>query len=67
MAKNTMPMMPSSGGGVGKKLIGVLLGLAVLTLIVKQPNTAAELATGLFTTLGGAVDSVSTFLTAVLR
>lgn len=66
MAKNTMPMMPTAGGGAGKKLLGVLLGLAVLTLIVKQPHTAADLATGLVATAGGAIDSMTTFLTAML-
>lgn len=66
MAKTQFPMMPKAGGGVLAKLVGVVLVLAVLTLVVKQPTEAAALAKGIAAGFGTAAEGVATFLQGVL-
>ena len=65
MAKQQFPMM-KSGGGALSKLVGVLLMLAVLTLVVKHPAESAHWFSGALSTLGTAVEGLATFLQQVL-
>jgi hypothetical protein len=44
MARNMQPM--KSGGGLMSKLVGLLIGLAVLMLVIKYPGDAAGWVTG---------------------
>ncbi|MCA1194899.1 hypothetical protein [Saccharopolyspora sp. 6V] len=66
MAKQTFPMPGSNGGGVLPKVLGALMALAVLTLVVKDPVNAANLATQLARFLGSVVTGMATFLQNVL-
>lgn len=65
MSKSQFPM-PKTGGGFLPKLVGALLGLAILALVVKQPVEAAQLASGIGGALGAAVENTATFLQHVL-
>jgi hypothetical protein len=64
MPKNVFPM--ETGGGVLRKVAGVLVALAVLALVVKHPNDAATWVSSVFRMLGGMVDGISEFLREVL-
>lgn len=44
MAKNMLPM--KTGSGIMSKLIGLLVGLAILMLVIKYPSDAASWVTG---------------------
>lgn len=44
MSRNMMPM--KTGSGIMSKLIGILIGLAVLMLVIKYPGDAASWVTG---------------------
>lgn len=61
MAKNSFPAMKTSSG-VLSKLVGVLVVVAVLTFMVKNPTAAAHLVTEALTFLGNAVASLVTIL-----
>ncbi|MEV0698623.1 hypothetical protein AB0I53_12000 [Saccharopolyspora sp. NPDC050389] len=66
MAKTQFPMMPKAGGGVLAKLVGVVLVLAVLTMVVKQPAEAAVLVKGIAAGFGAAAEGAAAFLQGVL-
>lgn len=66
MAKQTFPMPGQSSGGVLPKLLGTLMTLAVVTLVVKDPVGAANLAGQLAGFLGTVVTGLATFLQNVL-
>lgn len=64
MARNAFS--PTTGSGAGSKLLGLLILLAVLTIVVKDPVGAAQMARGLARLAGGAIDGISIFLRAVV-
>lgn len=61
MAKNNM-FPTRTGGGVLGKVIWLLIGLAVLMLIVRNPVDAAGWASGVFHLAGEAVNGIAAFL-----
>ncbi|MFI5585219.1 hypothetical protein ACIA5G_09320 [Amycolatopsis sp. NPDC051758] len=61
MAKSNFPVM-KSGGGMLWKVVGLLLGLAVIVLVVKHPADSARWVSGLFGGGVDVVDGVATFL-----
>lgn len=63
MARNALPM--KTGGALGK-MIGLLVGCAVLALVVKHPSDAATWVTSALHGLGSVIDGISAFLRAVL-
>lgn len=67
MAKNSLPMLPKTGGGALSKLLWSLVGVALLVLVVKYPNDAAAFAQGAFGLLGGAVEGLVTFFRGVMQ
>lgn len=64
MAKNQIPM-PTGGSKIMPKLVGTALGLGMLVLIVKDPNAAATLVTGVASTIGTVVSGLAAFLHAL--
>lgn len=60
MAKNQMPMMPKMGGGKFKPLAGLFF-LAFLVLVLKAPAEAAQITTGAWDAVGGAVENFMAF------
>lgn len=67
MAKSQNPFEFKTGGGLFKKVVGVLIGLAVLCLVVKSPTDAAAFVTGVFHLVGQVVDGISAFLGQVTK
>ncbi|GAA4891011.1 hypothetical protein [Saccharopolyspora cebuensis] len=65
MPKNTFPMM-KTGGGAGKKLLGMAAVLAVLVLVVNNPVAAAGWTKQAFALLGQFVNALATFFGGVL-
>lgn len=65
MGKTQFPM-PKVGSGLLPKVVGGLIGLAILTLVVKSPEEAAVLAKGIAAMFGAAAEGVATFLQRVL-
>lgn len=61
VAKNSFPMM-KTGGGVLSKLVWMLIVVAMLTFMVKNPTEAAHLVTEALTFLGNAVASLVSIL-----
>lgn len=61
MAKSMVPM-PSGGGGVLSKVIGILIALAVVAVVVKHPSDSAGWVQGLFDLGGDAVDGIASFI-----
>lgn len=59
MSKN--PFNIKTGGGVLKKVIVVLVALAVLALVIKHPHDAAGMVNTATDKGGGLVDSVAEF------
>jgi hypothetical protein len=51
-----------TGGGVLGKVVWLLIGLAVLTLIIRYPSEAAGWVSGGFHLAGGAVSGIAAFL-----
>lgn len=64
MAKSPI-QMPAAGGGFMKKAVGTVVLLAILWMIIDDPISSADTAEGILGGLGGAVDSVKTFITEV--
>jgi hypothetical protein len=56
-------MLPSikSGGGVLKKVVGVVVVLAILALVVNHPHDAAGMVNSATEQGGGVIDSVVEF------
>lgn len=67
MAKSQNPFEFKTGGGLLKKVMGVLIGLAVLCLVVKSPAEAAAFVTGVFRLIGQVIDGISAFLGQVTK
>jgi hypothetical protein len=64
MAKQTFPGIKTSGGLL-RKVVGVLVMLAVLAFIVKRPSDAADWLKAMIDGGEGVVDSVATFFQQV--
>lgn len=62
MAKTQAPFAVASGGGLFRKLVTAVFGLAVLWLVVKFPADAASWVTHVGHVAVMVIDSVGTFL-----
>ncbi|MFI0470924.1 hypothetical protein ACH347_43270 [Saccharopolyspora sp. 5N102] len=62
MSKKSMMPFPVSGGGAAKKVLGLLVLVAVVVLVVKRPAESAQWAKDAWSVAMSAVDSVATFL-----
>ncbi|MGI8310474.1 hypothetical protein [Saccharopolyspora hattusasensis] len=67
MAKNSLPMLPKTGGGALSKVVWSLVGVALFVLVVKYPNDAAVFAKGAFGLLGGVVEGLVAFFRQIGR
>lgn len=65
MGKSAMPMM-KSGGGVGKKLLGMAVALALLVVVIQHPIEAAQWAKNAAALIGQLADSLGLFIGEVL-
>lgn len=65
MAKSMLPTM-KTGGGAGKKLLGVVVLLAVVVLVVRNPVEAATWAKQGAALVGNFADALGVFFGAVL-
>lgn len=63
MAKN--PFGIKTGGGIVKKIVGVVIVLAVLALVIKHPHDAAGMVNTAKDNGGGINDSVVEFFRAL--
>ncbi|WP_103338769.1 hypothetical protein [Amycolatopsis sp. CA-126428] len=59
MSKN--PFGIKTGGGIVKKIVGVVIVLAALALVVKHPHDAAGMVNTAKDNGGGIIDSVTQF------
>ncbi|QYN23134.1 hypothetical protein [Amycolatopsis sp. DSM 110486] len=59
MAKN--PFSLKTGGGILKKVAGVVIVLAALALVINHPHDAAGMVTSATDKGGGIIDSVAKF------
>ncbi|WP_103347968.1 hypothetical protein [Amycolatopsis sp. CA-128772] len=59
MSKN--PFGIKTGGGIVKKIVGVVIVLAVLALVIKHPHDAAGMVNTAKDNGGGIIDSVAQF------
>ena len=58
--KNTLPTI-TSGGGVGKKILGGLIAAALLMLVVRNPADAAEWAKNALHAVLAVIDGLASF------
>lgn len=65
MSKKQMPIAMPTGGGLGKKVVGILVFLALAVIIVKHPTEAASWATGLISLAEATVEGIVTFIRQV--
>ncbi len=65
MARNAIPGL-KTGGGILSKLIGTVVVLAILVMVVKHPNDAANFAKTLFGGLEAVIDGVVGFFRALI-
>lgn len=63
MARNTV--LPTAGGKVLPKLIATAVAVALLAIVIKSPTEAAAGAKAVLHWLGGAIDSITTFIRQV--
>ena len=64
MAMSQFPMM-KTGGGLLSKVVGWLVGLALLTMVVKHPAESAQGFTAAFGALSSVIDSLAAFFSNV--
>lgn len=64
MAKSSFPMPGKSGGGF-KKLVALLVFVALVVLVVKDPLGVAAMTRGAAHNVGAVVDGFTTFVHAV--
>ena len=58
-------MMPMTTGGAGSRVVGVLVALALLTLIIRDPVGAAQTVRTLLGWAGDVIDGLATFAAAL--
>ena len=58
-------MMPMTAGSAGSRVVGVLVTLALLTLVIRDPIGAAHTVRTLLVWAGHVIDGLATFASAL--
>jgi hypothetical protein len=61
MAQKTNMIPMASGGGLGRRVLGVLIALAILGMVIHDPAGSAETVVGIVQWVGNVIDALSTF------
>jgi hypothetical protein len=62
MAKRGTQVPMPIGGGLGRKVIGLAVVIALLVIVIKHPSGAAAVATGAAKFLGGVIEGLWSFV-----
>ena len=61
MAKKGTQLPMPTGGGLGRKVVGLAVVIALLVIVVKHPAEAAAAATGIAGFAGSVIDALWSF------
>ncbi|WP_435582092.1 hypothetical protein [Amycolatopsis thermoflava] len=64
--KDGFPIIASSGGGL-KRVVSALVVVAVLAVVIRNPDEAASWAKSLFGIATGAVDGLASFIRGLAK